>query len=126
MRTCPTCEVALVERHMARQDIDRCPSCAGAFFDAGELEAIVGLVGLLHGAVLDEPEIDSVSVQEHDRIVHCPADRAEMTPEDVGGLVMDVCPTCKGIWLDSGEVTGLKLAERNIAENLNLYIRLGN
>lgn len=34
----------------------------------------------------------------------CPVDGAEMDKEIVLKLVLDRCPTCKGVWLDSGEL----------------------
>ena len=39
----------------------------------------------------------------------CPRDMAEMSKEVVyDRLVIDVCPDCKGIWLDPGELEVLQ------------------
>lgn len=126
MRTCPACHAALRTMAMSGEEIDRCPDCGGAFYDQGELERIVGLVRLLQGVVLREEEIDTVPTQERSRALCCPADGSPMSPRDVGGLIMDTCERCGGIWLDSGEITALKLADRNIRQNLGLYVRLGS
>jgi hypothetical protein len=42
----------------------------------------------------------------------CPTDRAEMLKEVVAGVVIDRCPVCHGVWLDSGELHLLREAAR--------------
>jgi predicted TIM-barrel enzyme len=37
----------------------------------------------------------------------CPVDGAEMGKEVVLRLVLDRCPTCRGVWLDAGELERL-------------------
>lgn len=34
----------------------------------------------------------------------CPVDGAEMSKEIVLKLILDRCPTCRGVWLDAGEL----------------------
>ncbi len=126
MRTCPVCRVDLDTDLVSTAEIDRCPSCGGTYYDQGELESIIGLVRLLQAARLREEEIDTVPSHERARVVRCPADGGPMRPQEIGGLVIDTCPECAGIWLDAGEVGALKLAERNIRDNLSLYVRLGS
>ncbi len=38
----------------------------------------------------------------------CPIDRATMQKEVVSNVVLDRCPTCKGVWLDGGELELLR------------------
>ncbi len=38
----------------------------------------------------------------------CPLDRATMEKEVVGDIVIDRCPTCKGVWLDGGELEQIR------------------
>jgi hypothetical protein len=39
----------------------------------------------------------------------CPLDKTTMEKEVVGGsIVIDRCPTCKGIWLDAGELEQIR------------------
>lgn len=126
MRKCPACSDDLVETGLHGQLVDRCRSCNGIFFDAGELESILRIVDLFTSIPMDEEEIDTVPREEVDRIMTCPAEGIPMDPVDAAGLIIDVCPECRGIWLDGGEITALKIAERHIIENIQLYIRLGN
>ena len=125
-RICPTDGAVLIEERMGNERVDVCPTCSGAFFDDGELERINRLISLFEKAVLDEDDIPSVPDGEIQRAVTCPADGEPMHPQEVGGVIIDVCSHCGGYWLDGGELAALRLVQTNIEENLNLYIRLGN
>lgn len=127
-RSCVHCgpQVQLEEVEFKECIVDRCQRCQGMYFDKGELESIFGLVDLYASVVLDEPEIDHVPDVEHFRNMPCPVDGALMNARSVGGVWLDICPTCSGIWVDGGEIAALKFAENQIKQNLNLYIRLGN
>lgn len=37
----------------------------------------------------------------------CPVDGATLVSETLSGVVIDRCPTCKGVWLDGGELEQL-------------------
>ena len=124
-RKCPKCMLPLSEVVMAGQRVDRCDTCAGVFFDVGELDAILTLIARFNAVTLNEPDIPLPDF-ERQREVLCPHDGAAMEPSEAGPVIIDTCPSCRGIWLDGGEITALKLAENTIRENLNLYIRLGN
>ena len=44
----------------------------------------------------------------------CPTDQTPLTMSDRQGIEIDYCPTCRGIWLDRGELD--KILERSAAE----------
>jgi Zn-finger nucleic acid-binding protein len=44
----------------------------------------------------------------------CPLDAAQLVMSDRQGIEIDYCPTCRGVWLDRGELD--KIIERNAAE----------
>jgi hypothetical protein len=116
----------LDEVPLAGERVDRCRSCQGIFFDYGELGSLVRMVRLFREAQIDEPDLDLVPDREHGRAVPCPADGAAMAPDDIGGVVVDICPACRGLWLDGGELAALKIAEAGIRAHLGLYRRLGS
>lgn len=126
VRMCPTCDIPLKEGGLHGEKVDKCTECGGIFFDKGELESILKIVRLYQSIKLDEPDIPNISDTEIKRIVKCPADLASMDPVIIAGVTIDICPKCKGIWLDRGEIVVLKMFENHIRRNLNLYIRLGN
>ena len=125
MRKCYECNENMEEITLHGEIIDRCPKCRALFFDKGELENIIHIVELFQSLPLDENEIDDVPEIEHDRIVKCPEDGLPMTPKEIGGITIDNCEECGGIWLDHGEIAALKITENHIKNNLQLYIRLG-
>ena len=46
------------------------------------------------------------------RVVVCPRDGARLVEVERNGVMIDACPTCRGIWLDRGELEKLVEAER--------------
>lgn len=36
--------------------------------------------------------------------MHCPVDQAQLVMTERQGVEIDYCPTCRGIWLDRGEL----------------------
>lgn len=43
----------------------------------------------------------------------CPVDGAALVMSERSGVEIDYCPTCRGVWLDRGELD--KIIERNAA-----------
>jgi Zn-finger nucleic acid-binding protein len=44
----------------------------------------------------------------------CPADQTPLTMSERQGIEIDYCPTCRGVWLDRGELD--KIIERSAAQ----------
>ena len=44
----------------------------------------------------------------------CPVDRTALVMSERSGIEIDYCPTCRGVWLDRGELD--KIIERNAAQ----------
>ena len=45
----------------------------------------------------------------------CPVDGTTLTMSERAGIEIDYCPTCRGVWLDRGELD--KIIERNSADS---------
>lgn len=45
--------------------------------------------------------------------MQCPVDGATLVMADRNGVEIDYCPTCRGVWLDRGELD--KIIERSAA-----------
>lgn len=39
---------------------------------------------------------------------HCPRDGAKLVEQTLEKVSVDICPTCNGIWLDSGELEAIE------------------
>jgi len=97
--------------------IDRCPACCGFWVDRGELEHVmehgIERMAELRARALAEPHSG-----DRPTSLVCPREGArliEMTDLRQGHIRYDMCPTCGGIFFDSGELTDLSahtLAER--------------
>jgi Zn-finger nucleic acid-binding protein len=87
--------------------IDRCPKCNGAWYTADELRLLKDKEA--HG---DYSWIDVDLWRDRERFhsrrqehLLCPTDKTELTSVRYGTsrVRVDICTTCKGIWLDGGE-----------------------
>lgn len=45
----------------------------------------------------------------------CPVDGATLVPVERSGIEIDHCPTCRGVWLDRGELD--KIIERSAVQS---------
>ncbi|MEO5665830.1 MAG: zf-TFIIB domain-containing protein [Nocardioides sp.] len=44
----------------------------------------------------------------------CPTDGTTLTMSERGGIEIDYCPECRGVWLDRGELD--KIIERSVSQ----------
>lgn len=123
---CPRCKSDLItkkieelepEGSFGEMEVDVCSECSGIWFDKGELERVDNKI---------EPKIIEIkripSSEEQYVPLACPSCSDGTVMEKVindldKDVVMDICPSCKGIWLDKGEFTAIK--ERSV---LNLAV----
>jgi len=47
--------------------------------------------------------------------MQCPTDGAVLVMSERSGIEIDYCPTCRGVWLDRGELD--KIIERSLGES---------
>jgi len=93
--TCPGCTGQMRPFQAGHLTLDRCTFCRGLWFDGGELEATLGR----------KPSARLTEEQESSR--RCPRCTTAMRPAEVGGLRVEFCTRCNGVFLDDGELTAL-------------------
>ncbi|MEZ6060680.1 MAG: zf-TFIIB domain-containing protein [Planctomycetaceae bacterium] len=103
---CPKCETGVLKPVRVNSvEVDQCSACRGVWFDEPELSVLLGC---------EKRELKVLSGRQNERLDHkhgdCPRDSTRLTrmcsslnPD----VVVDVCPTCHGIWLDGGELQKL-------------------
>ena len=109
--TCPRCdgrELDLVGD--PPQEIDACSSCRGIWLDAAEWGSVIG-------PAASPSKLSAVRATAPDA-APCPACAAaragtvpRLQPRMIVGaddVVLDACPSCRGAWLDGGELAALK------------------
>jgi len=110
MRPCPHCHqplhlVQTTSHYGAHVHLDQCPRCGGLWFDGTELFEVE------HGQVEELEKIDLVKLAAETALssgaLHCPVDGRTMTkfadPHFPSTIDIEVCPHCRGVWLNHGE-----------------------
>jgi Zn-finger nucleic acid-binding protein len=118
------------EQHPAGFEIDRCPSCLGAFLDHGELERMENAgrgkgrpkpsaIDFVRRAYEHGRRVSGAASEPEREALDCPR-CLEVQPEadmiimferewSIGTMVhVDVCLECRGVWLDPGELETLE------------------
>ena len=98
---CPKCEVVMAPFSTEGVELDFCDQCKGCWFDQGEL-------AFYTETLADVPNIDDAVSNGEVTEFHCPrceeidlVETAFIPGED---LMVDICPACKGIFLDKREL----------------------
>ncbi|MBL8918296.1 MAG: zf-TFIIB domain-containing protein [Myxococcaceae bacterium] len=94
-RTCPGCTAPMRAFQAGKVELDRCTFCNGLWFDGGELEQVLGK---RPPAKLD-PQLKTSR--------QCAACAVPMRAAEVGGLRVEFCETCHGVFLDDGELRAI-------------------
>ncbi|MBN1698286.1 MAG: zf-TFIIB domain-containing protein [Spirochaetales bacterium] len=107
--SCINCPSEKMEKVQCEKTItiDRCPRCGGIWLDKGELIDLF-TVSDFYIKHLDTSEQKTVEMKEGNR--QCPRCRIalqHMKNNKAPEVNIDRCPTCKGVWLDRGELTKL-------------------
>lgn len=117
------------EQHPAGFELDRCPSCLGAFLDHGELERMeeagrkkgrpkLSTIDFVRRAYERGRKVAGAQGEPEREALDCP--KCSVRPEidlcvmferewSIGTMVhVDVCLECRGVWLDPGELEALE------------------
>ena len=115
-RDCPRCFSELKPEKLSKGiwnvEIDRCGSCSGIYLDKGELMTLTGNRPL-HHLTTKHLGIDSGSE------LLCPSCGSIMDDEHPGGVEIDVCLLCNGVWLDKKELDLLKEIDSSTMKTLS-------
>jgi Zn-finger nucleic acid-binding protein len=128
---CPLDATELLTRtYEAGIQVDLCPTCRGIFLDHGELERIQDSSERDHAALLAQVP-DTVSMafekarQEERPDLVCPKCGGQMGKQEHGHcsqILVDVCASCHGVWLDRGELQALELFfEQAQADSIDMW-----
>ncbi len=114
---CPACREEMIVVEYEKIELDVCTSCRGVWFDAEELELLLGSLELSAEGLLRPPAEKSV-----EEVRKCPYCRRRMEKVLIGsgrGELIDRCKKGHGLWFDGGEldkvIHGLRKPQRGIA-----------
>jgi Zn-finger nucleic acid-binding protein len=101
-------------------DVDRCPSCKGAWYDAAEL-------ALLEATVTrdEEQRGGTIAFAQRESALLCPVCAAAMRAFNYRAynLELDACPHEHGFWLDAGEADRVRAVMRERVQGLERSAR---
>ena len=108
---CPICNNPLKTIEYHGQTIDICIKCAGMWFDEGELNHVINSMlskDKVSDQTIKEAYKRKVLASKEDNIPlrNCPRCNITMNTFNYAydsNVFLDKCPSCKGIWTDSGE-----------------------
>ena len=101
----------------AQIEVDQCPSCLGMWLDYGELESIQDSRDTDYSGELQKiPNYFDKSYQlalaKNEGAYCCPNCHNEMEKREYGycsRVMIDVCPSCRGVWLHKDEIKELEI-----------------
>ncbi|HUU97321.1 MAG TPA: zf-TFIIB domain-containing protein [Phycisphaerae bacterium] len=114
---CPACQTGVEATTYEGVQIETCPSCGGEWLDAGELRQIakareVRFTEEERRAIGEVPPVTGVTLEDVERGLRCPKCTGTTEPINYGydsGIVIDRCKSCRGIWLDGGELEKVQM-----------------
>ncbi len=119
---CPTCHNVMIVVEHKKIELDYCTNCSGTWFDSGELELMLEVVGV-EGSSLSLTDIfASPEAKTTEKKRRCPICSQKMKKTIIGKepeVLIDRCPRGDGLWFDGGEVNELitQYVEKSPAES---------
>lgn len=118
---CPVCKSEMIVVEYNKIELDYCTGCKGAWFDSGELELLLGSMGLEGSHLFLDNIIGSTEAGSSEKKRKCPICHKDMKKITIGRqpeILIDVCQREDGLWFDSDEVAHLvrQLAEKQLDE----------
>jgi Zn-finger nucleic acid-binding protein len=121
--TCPKCSSAMEKVSAEKCTVDRCSSCGGLWLDAGERLKLTSDPKLAE--LVDTGSTQTGSKHDLKTNINCPrcGDSMEHVQHPAQPHVgIEVCPVCKGSYLDAGELRDL--SNFSILERLQAMLGL--
>ncbi len=107
---CPTCKHHMFVVEYQKIELDYCGNCQGVWFDVGELELMLGSVGIGETKSVLDSLLQSPPAPTNEKKRKCPICRRTMKKVNIGGtdhVLIDTCSREDGVWFDGGEVDHL-------------------
>jgi len=109
---CPRDGTTLAKVNLLDLELDKCHKCDGIWFDPGELERLRDLkvedVEEIIEQKYGDPEFEAGTVDNYMRCPRCGDARLRRQGYTyVNPVNIDRCETCRGIWIDDGELNAI-------------------
>lgn len=102
---CPTCKSDMIVVEYNHIELDYCSNCHGVWFDTGELELLLGSLGLGSASPFLKSILETEEAETAEKKRRCPLCRQKMKKANLETkTLVDVCSQREGLWFDGGEV----------------------
>lgn len=123
---CPRCSNVLTAIDYEGLEIETCSNCGGEWLDGDELGKVVRIRETRFDAgeqraIAEAEPVHGIPTHEAGHDLNCPRDDAAMQPVNYGGstgIIVDRCPTCKGMWVDAGELEKVQMLVESWKDDL--------
>ena len=115
---CPDDSAALSRKtYEGEVNVDQCVGCGGIWLDHGELEAIQDIRVNDYSSELEAiptyfDAAHEMALAKTEGVYSCPSCEREMEKREYAycsQIMIDVCPSCRGIWLHQDEISELEI-----------------
>jgi len=125
---CVKCTSVLDRTTIGGVEVDICPQCGGIWLDRGELEKLGAkdnseLDTLRSALGVDETKAPPIP---SDHTSPCPVCEGSLHEHQLGNIQVDICDSCRGIWLDKGEFDQALAVIKEKGLPVELIISLAN
>lgn len=113
---CPVCKnqaLETIKDSTTGLEVDTCGTCLGVWFDSGELETFYKSSDLQKRLTPAGSQSLHHTYEVSNTARRCPRCRKGMERPLVGGISVDVCRECRGIWFDDGELAKVTQIYKN-------------
>jgi uncharacterized protein len=105
------------QTYEAAIDVENCPECGGMWLDHRELERIQTRREHDYSSEIRQlpnlvGQAYAMALAKQKPLIQCPRCNQTMERREHAGcsqLLIDVCPHCRGVWLDQGEIKALEV-----------------
>jgi Zn-finger nucleic acid-binding protein len=100
------------EAHASGAHVERCSSCGGAFLEYEDLVAVESWGSRKRGRTSSD-EMARRAFDPPSAPIECPRCQVPMSTREwrmATMIFVDVCPECRGVWLDVGELERVERA----------------
>ena len=81
---CPTCHNVMIVVEHEHVELDYCTNCSGVWFDTGELQIMLEVMGLEHGSLALSEIFSSPEAETTEKKRKCPICRTKMRKTTIG------------------------------------------
>ena len=108
---CPRDQHSLTVRMLEELPVHKCLDCFGLWVPRQVIVSLAKAENFFSLVQLMEAE-EFLLASLPKGSLHCPADDTCMHLSSIHRVEMDICPTCRGVWLDRGEFDSAVFRER--------------